>query len=78
VPHRDRSALGDNKLSELGHWNLEMLRLELKELTADVPNLEFDYSLTGFDSGEVDQILGAKTSSSRQRRPVCTDSSERA
>jgi ParB-like chromosome segregation protein Spo0J len=28
-------ALADNKLAELGRWNPEMLRLELKELTID-------------------------------------------
>jgi DNA methylase/ParB-like nuclease domain len=51
-------ALGDNKLAELGHWNLEMLRSELKELTIDTPDLTFDYSITGFDTVEIDEILG--------------------
>jgi hypothetical protein len=58
-------ALADNKIPELGHWNVEMLRLELKELTADLPDLVFDYSITGFDTGEIDQIVGGETSSSR-------------
>lgn len=58
-------ALADNKLSEQGHWNFEMLRSELKELTADVPELEFDYSITGFDTGEIDQILAGESPPSR-------------
>jgi DNA methylase len=36
------------------------LSLELKELTIDVPELEFDYSITGFDTGEIDQILAGE------------------
>jgi hypothetical protein len=51
-------ALADNKLAELGRWNPEMLRLELKELTIDTGELSFDYSLTGFDTVGIDEILG--------------------
>jgi DNA modification methylase len=51
-------ALADNKLPELGRWNEETLRLELKELTVDTGDLTFDYSLTGFDTVEIDEILG--------------------
>jgi hypothetical protein len=58
-------ALADNKLSELGHWDVEMLRLELQELTIDVPELVFDYSITGFDTGEIDQILADEPPPSR-------------
>jgi hypothetical protein len=58
-------ALADNKLSELGHWNVDMLRLELNELTADVPELVFDYSITGFDTGEIDQFLVGEPPPSR-------------
>src|SRR5262249_56796177 len=65
-PQQKRAvALADNKLSELGHWNVEMLRLELKELTVDVPDLVFDYSITGFDAGEIDEILVGEPSPSR-------------
>jgi hypothetical protein len=51
-------ALADNKLAELGRWNPEILRLELKELTVDTADLTIDYSITGFDTVEIDQILG--------------------
>ena len=55
-------ALADNKLSELGTWDTEMLSLELKELTADTGELTFDYTITGFDTAEVDQVLGGDPS----------------
>jgi DNA methylase/ParB-like nuclease domain len=58
-------ALGDNKLGELGRWNIEMLRAELKELTIDTGELSFDYSITGFDTVEIDQILGDDASVAR-------------
>jgi hypothetical protein len=53
-------ALADNKLSELGTWDTEMLSLELKELTADTGELTFDYTITGFDTAEIDQMLGGE------------------
>ena len=65
-PQQKRAvALADNKLSEQSHWNVEILRSELKELTADFPELEFDYTITGFDTGEIDQILAGEPSPSR-------------
>jgi len=45
-------ALADNK----------MLSLELKELTADTGELTFDYTITGFDTPEIDQLLGGDPS----------------
>ena len=58
-------ALADNKLAELGSWNTEMLRLELEELTADTPELTFDYTITGFDTGEIDHILAGECATAR-------------
>ena len=55
-------ALADNKLTELGTWDTEMLSLELKELTADTAELTFDYTITGFDTAEIDQMLGGDPS----------------
>lgn len=55
-------ALADNKLSELGTWDTEMLSLELKELTTDIGELTFDYAITGFDTAEIDQLLGGDPS----------------
>jgi DNA methylase/ParB-like nuclease domain len=58
-------ALADNKLPELGPWDPERLRLELKELTVDTAELSFDYEITGFDTVEIDQILGDERPVSR-------------
>jgi hypothetical protein len=51
--------IADNKLAELGSWNLENLALELKELTSPALELDFDASVLGFDTVEIDQILEA-------------------
>jgi DNA modification methylase len=49
--------LADNKIALNAGWDLEILRLELAEIgTLDV---DFDLSLTGFASGEVDVMLKA-------------------
>lgn len=46
-------TLADNRLTELGEWNMEMVQIEIGELEM----ADFDVSLTGFDeikSGEAD------------------------
>lgn len=49
--------LADNKIALSAGWDLEILRLELAEIgTLDV---DFDLSLTGFASGEIDVMLKA-------------------
>jgi hypothetical protein len=49
--------LADNKIALNAGWDLEILRLELEDIgTLDV---DFDLSLTGFASGEIDVILKA-------------------
>lgn len=45
--------IADNKLPLSAGWDLELLATELNDLLAD----EFDLSLTGFDSDEIDQML---------------------
>jgi ParB-like chromosome segregation protein Spo0J len=50
--------LADNKIALNAGWDLEVLRLELAEIgTLDV---DFDVSLTGFASGEIDVMLKAE------------------
>jgi len=56
-------ALADNKLAELGSWNTGLLSLELKALTAEIRELNFDIGLTGFEMSEIEQIVGINNSS---------------
>ena len=45
--------VADNKLPDNADWDLEMLKIEVEGLK----DMEFDVSLTGFDSMEIDAIL---------------------
>jgi DNA modification methylase len=50
-------ALADNRLAELSDWDPELLKLEIEELSA--LELPFDLEITGFDTVELDRILGS-------------------
>lgn len=47
--------LADNKIALNAGWDIEILKLELAELS--LPEFDIDLSLTGFASGEIDVIL---------------------
>lgn len=47
--------LADNKINELGGWNEDILKLELSEL--ETICTDFDVTLTGFDTVELDVLL---------------------
>ncbi|MDF2366026.1 DNA methyltransferase [Sneathiella sp.] len=48
--------IADNRLAELAGWNPEILAIELQELlTID---LDFDITLTGFETPEIDILIG--------------------
>src|SRR6476469_4068717 len=49
--------LADNKIALNAGWDLEILKLELDEISAI--DVDFDLSLTGFSSGEIDVVLKA-------------------
>ena len=49
--------LADNKIALNAGWDIEILKLELDEITT--LDVDFDISLTGFSSGEVDVVLKA-------------------
>ena len=49
--------LADNKIALNAGWDLEILKLELEDIgTVDV---DFDLTVTGFSSGEIDVVLKA-------------------
>jgi hypothetical protein len=47
--------IADNKLAEMGAWDPDILRSELQFFT-DL-NIDFDFSVLGFETAEVDNIL---------------------
>jgi DNA modification methylase len=50
-------AIADNKLAELGEWDLHILPEELSFLFDSKTDLSFDPRLIGFETVEVDQVL---------------------
>jgi len=44
-------VLADNRLTELGEWNMDLVMLELK----DLQDMDFDISLTGFEMPEEEE-----------------------
>ena len=56
--------IAENRLSELGGWDNQILGETLRELSLE--NIDFDLELTGFDLGEIDLLIegaGADTAS---------------
>ncbi len=63
LPHlseaqRRALRLADNKIALNAGWDNDLLKLELKELAA--LEIDFDLSVTGFSTGEIDVLLTAK------------------
>lgn len=52
--------LADNKLAELAGWDEEILAIELEHLIS--LDLDFDIGITGFETGEIDFIIGGAVS----------------
>jgi len=48
-------VIADNKLAENAGWDPNLLALELQELSVE---LNFDVTITGFETGEVDVLIG--------------------
>jgi DNA modification methylase len=55
-------VIADNKLAELAGWDDALLAIEFQELS----DLDFDLSLTGFSTGEIDFILDDQAASDRE------------
>ena len=49
-------AIAANKMPSVANYDMDALRLEFEEITADAPHL--DLTLTGFTIGEIDRIEG--------------------
>lgn len=47
--------IADNKLTENGEWDTDLLKLEFTEIEA--LNLDLDLNITGFETGEIDVFL---------------------
>lgn len=66
--------IADNKLTELGEWDLELLNIEFTNLSA--LDLDFDLEITGFETTEIDLIIGGSTTESNPKEdstPVLND-----
>nr|WP_281721807.1 DNA methyltransferase [Nitrosomonas nitrosa] len=55
--------IADNRLAESAGWDTELLRLELQYVT-DL-DLDFDLTLTGFETAEIDLLLQGKETDSK-------------
>lgn len=49
-------AIADNRLQELAAWDMDELKVELKEISIADP--ELDLNLSGFETPDIDRILG--------------------
>lgn len=54
-PQKKALRLADNKIALNAGWDLEILKLELAELS--LPEMDIDLGLTGFSPGEIDVVL---------------------
>lgn len=57
-PQISALRIADNKIALNAGWDIEILKLELADLS--LPDIDIDLGLTGFSSGEIDVILNAK------------------
>src|ERR1700682_608316 len=59
-------ALADNKIALNSDWDLEILQLDMKELSA--LNLNFDLEITGFETAEIDLLIDGATAPTKADR----------
>jgi DNA modification methylase len=59
-------ALADNKIALNAGWDLEMLALDLKELS--VLDLKFDLEVTGFETAEIDLLIDGTGTAAKSDR----------
>jgi hypothetical protein len=49
--------LADNKLAENAGWDRELLALEFETLQVELPEIDLDLDITGFEAGEIDTVM---------------------
>lgn len=54
-------AIADNKVAELGDWDIPLLRENLEVLFDPDAAIDFDPRIVGFETVEVDQIISSET-----------------
>lgn len=63
-PHQKRLyRIADNKLTENGQWDVDLLKIEFSEIEA--LDLDIDLNITGFDTGELDLMMTHKAASEK-------------
>lgn len=60
-------VIADNKLAENAGWDRTLLAIELQELSV---TMDFDVTITGFEAGEIDIIIGEQSSSAPDEADV--------
>jgi hypothetical protein len=63
-------AIADNKLAELGEWDMDILAEELGSLFDFDTDLSFDPRIIGFDTFEVDELLFGEPDNERKEDPA--------
>src|ERR1700692_23108 len=59
-------ALADNKIALNSDWDLEILRVDMKELSA--LDLNFDVEVTGFETAQIDLLIDGPTAPTKADR----------
>ena len=67
-PQKRALRLADNKIALSAGWDLDILRVELADLSKIA--FDFDLSLTGFSVGEIDVLLDADSNPDDERLPA--------
>jgi hypothetical protein len=70
APAKRALAIADNKLAELGEWDVEILAEELGSLFDSETDLSFDPAIVGFETFEVDELLFAEPDTKPKEDPA--------
>ena len=65
--------IADNKLAQNAGWDQEILAIEFQELLA-LDSVDFDLTITGFETTEIDLILEEAKAASEEEAPPSPNS----